>query len=116
MRYRAFLSYSHADRKVAAWLHRKLERYRVPKALVGRQTPLGPAPARLGRVFRDDAEFAASENLGAAIEEALAESSALIVLCSPQAARSRWVNAEINRFTDMHKSGKVLALALSGNV
>ena len=115
-RYRAFLSYSHADRKVAAWLHHKLENYRVPRALVRYPTPFGPAPAKLGRVFRDDAEFAASENLGAAIEEALAESGALIVLCSPDAARSQWVNAEIKRFTDIRPGGKVLALAVAGNM
>lgn len=111
-RYRAFLSYSHSDRKAAAWLHRKLESYRVPRALVSSPTPLGPVPATLGRVFRDDAEFAASDNLGAAIEEALAESGALIVLCSPDAARSQWVNAEIKRFTAIRPDGKVLALAV----
>ena len=115
-RYRAFLSYSHSDRKVAAWLHHKLENYRVPRALVGSQTPSGPAPAKLGRIFRDDAEFAASDNLGAAIEEALAESGALIVLCSPEAARSQWVNAEIKRFTEIRPGGKVLALAVAGNM
>lgn len=115
-RYRAFLSYSHADRKVAGWLHHKLENYRVPRALVGCPTPFGPAPAKLGRVFRDDAEFAASDNLGAAIEEALAESGALIVLCSPDAARSQWVNAEIKRFADIYPGGKVLALAVAGNM
>ncbi len=115
-RYRAFLSYSHSDRKVAAWLHHKLENYRVPRALVGSQTPSGPAPAKLGRIFRDDAEFAASENLGAAIEEALAESGALIVLCSPEAAGSHWVNAEIKRFTEIRPGGKVLALAVAGNM
>lgn len=115
-RYRAFLSYSHSDRKAAAWLHRRLESYRVPKALVSRTTQHGPVPARLGRVFRDDAEFAASDNLGAAIEEALAESGALIVLCSPDAARSQWVNAEIKRFTALRPDGKVLALAVGGDM
>ena len=115
-RYRAFLSYSHSDQKVAAWLHHKLENYRVPRALVGSRTPSGPAPAKLGRVFRDDAEFAASDNLGAAIEEALAESGALIVLCSPEAARSQWVNAEIKRFTEIRPGGKVLALAVAGTM
>ena len=71
---------------------------------------------KLGRIFRDDAEFAASDNLGAAIEEALAESGALIVLCSPDAARSQWVNAEIKRFANIHPDGKVLAVAVSGTV
>ncbi len=29
-RYYAFLSYSHKDRSLADWLHRELERFRVP--------------------------------------------------------------------------------------
>ena len=115
LRYRAFMSYSHADRQIAEWLHRKLEGYRVPRSLVGQPTVFGPTPSRPGRIFRDDAEFSASENLGAAIEEALAESAALIVLCSPEAARSQWVNAEIKRFAELQPSGKVFALAVAGS-
>ena len=30
-RYRAFISYSHRDRAVTAWLHRALEGYRLPR-------------------------------------------------------------------------------------
>ena len=35
MRFRAFLSYSHADAQWARWLLRRLETYRVPSRLVG---------------------------------------------------------------------------------
>ncbi len=34
-RYWAFLSYSHADRSSAEWLHRALEGFVVPRDLVG---------------------------------------------------------------------------------
>jgi hypothetical protein len=37
-KYRAFISYSHADEEWAKWLHKALETYRVPKHLVGRET------------------------------------------------------------------------------
>ena len=37
--YKAF-SYSHADKKWGDWLHKKLETFRVPKALVGKQTAI----------------------------------------------------------------------------
>jgi len=33
-KYRAFISYSHADEKWAGWLHKALETYRIPKHLV----------------------------------------------------------------------------------
>ena len=46
-KYRAFISYSHADEKWARWLHRSLETYRVPRRLVGQKTQFGPVPARL---------------------------------------------------------------------
>ena len=63
MRYSAFISYNHKDRSWAAWLHRELERYRLPQALVGRASPLGPLERRLPPVFQDREELAASTNL-----------------------------------------------------
>jgi hypothetical protein len=34
-RYKAFISYNHADEAWARWFHRHLERYRIPGKLVG---------------------------------------------------------------------------------
>jgi tetratricopeptide (TPR) repeat protein len=114
LRYCAFLSYSHADEKHAAWLHRRLERFHVPRALVGRGTPRGVIPPTLGAVFRDRQELAASSDLGASIRAALAQSNALIVLCSPAAAASRWTNEEIRSFNQLRPNGPVLAAIVSG--
>ena len=86
MRYRAFISYSHADQAWARWLIRRLETYRVPALLVGKPGAHGPIPARLGAFFRDRDELTASSDLGATIREALSESEFLIVVCSPAAA------------------------------
>jgi hypothetical protein len=47
LRFRAFLSYSHADKAWAKWLHRALEAYRIDKDLVGRETTVGPVPKSL---------------------------------------------------------------------
>ncbi|MFM7784431.1 MAG: hypothetical protein ACKPE6_07305, partial [Gammaproteobacteria bacterium] len=47
-RYKAFISYSHRDTAAVRWLHRKLEGYRVPKALRGTGVP-----ERLTPIFRD---------------------------------------------------------------
>jgi hypothetical protein len=33
-KYRAFISYSHRDERSAAWLHKSIEGYRVPKPLI----------------------------------------------------------------------------------
>ena len=97
-RYWAFLSYSHKDSETADWLHGALEKYAVPRSLVGNDSPYGPIPARFSPIFRDRHELAAASDLGHTIREALAASRCLIVLCSPDAAQSRWTNEEIIAF------------------
>lgn len=113
-RYWAFISYSHHDKAVARRLQRQLETYRVPRRLVGRETPGGPVPARLSPLFRDRDELNAGADLKASVQEALAASRWLIVICSPDAARSPWVNREIIEFKRLHGEGRVLALIASG--
>lgn len=98
MRYSAFISYNHRDRDWAVWLHRSLERYSVPKRLWGRPAPWGELGPRLPPVFRDRDELATSSDLAASVREALAESATLVVICSPNSARSKWVNEEIETF------------------
>ena len=113
-RYMAFLSYSHDDDKDAAWLHENLEQFRVPKRLIGQLTDMGPVPKRLSPIFRDRHELAAAADLGEEIEEAIAGSRFLIVLCSPSAAQSHWINEEIKCFKRLHREDRVLAVILDG--
>lgn len=113
-RYFAFLSYSHKDDELAEWLHAELEQFRVPSQLVGKITEHGVIPRRLTPVFRDRQELGAATDLGEEIEQALAGSTFLIVLCSPSAAASRWTNAEIAAFKKGRPDGCVLAAIASG--
>jgi tetratricopeptide (TPR) repeat protein len=119
--YRAFISYSHADRRVAEWLHGALEGYRLPAKLVGEATALGPVPARLGKLFRDRDELPAAGDLSTELVSALKRSMFLIVICSPAAAQSKWVNEEVRQFKLLHgkKRGdgtaRVLALIADGD-
>jgi tetratricopeptide (TPR) repeat protein len=114
-RYRAFISYSHADSAAVRWLHRAIETYRLPERIVGQPTPLGPAPRRLIPLFRDRDELPASGDLGHELRTALSRSLRLIVVCSPKSARSLWVNEEILTFKRMHGEAGVLALILAGD-
>lgn len=98
MRYKAYMSYCHADQKWAAWLHRSLESYRLPKRLVGTQGLHGAIPKKLSPIFRDRDELSSASDLSVKIKEALADSDALLVVCSPAAAQSKWVNQEIHYF------------------
>jgi len=112
--YFAFLSYSHQEQAIATWLHDELEKFRVPRHLVGRITEHGSVPRRLTPIFRDLKELPASGDLGSEIRVALGASQYLIVLCSPAAAKSRWTNAEIEAFKRARPEGGVFAAILAG--
>jgi len=114
-KYKAFISYSHQDKKWGDWLHKKLETYKVPKILVGTQTPFYKyLPHRLIPTFRDREELASSSELGKQINEALVDSSHLIVICSTRSAKSKWVNQEILQFKRMGKANRILCLIVDG--
>ena len=113
-KYWAFLSYSHRDAQWGAWLHKALESYRPPKQLVGTATPRGPVPKRLTPIFRDREELASATDLGASINAALSGSACQIVICSPSAARSRWVNEEILAFKRLGREDRIFCLIVDG--
>ncbi len=112
--YRAFISYSHRDKGWADWLHRSLETYRLPAKLVGRDTAFGPIPARLSPIFRDRDELSAAPDLSTEVGAALRGSMFLVVVCSPAAAASRWVNEEIIAFKRLHGDARVRAIIVDG--
>jgi tetratricopeptide (TPR) repeat protein len=88
--YKAFISYAHRDAAWARKIQRQLEDFRAP-ASDDPKHPLRP-------VFLDRTELSSSPRLSDSIEKALRGSEALIVVCSPAAAQSKWVNEEILYF------------------
>ncbi|MGH8127655.1 MAG: TIR domain-containing protein [Gammaproteobacteria bacterium] len=114
IRYRAFISYSHADKTWGDWLHKVLETYRVPSRLVGRETAAGTIPRRLAPIFRDRDELASAHDLGNKVNEALGQSEALIVICSPRSAASRWVNEEVLAFKRTGRTERIFCLIVDG--
>jgi tetratricopeptide (TPR) repeat protein len=113
-KYWAFISYSHRDSRWADWLHRAIESYRPPSKLVGTATAFGPVPKRLSPVFRDREELASATDLGTVINAALSGSACQIVICSPQAAKSRWVNEEILAFKRLGREDRIFCLIVGG--
>ena len=85
-RYDAFISYSHAaDGSLA------------PALQHGLQTLAKPLYQRKAlRVFRDQTNLAATPELWSTIQEALGTSRFFILLASPAAARSPWVQQELD--------------------
>ena len=114
-RYKAFISYSHADERWARWFHRRLEHYRIPRKLVGQVTAVGAIPKRLQPVFRDREELSSAADLSSEVKQALRDSGALVVICSPAAAASRWVEEEIREFQRLGRGDRIFAVIVDGD-
>jgi len=85
MAYDAFISYSHAaDGELAPRLQSSLHRFAKPWWKM-----------RAVRVFRDETSLAAASDLTQSIIKALGEARYFILLASPAAARSKWVEREV---------------------
>ena len=109
-RYIAFISYRHLPLEMATAkkLHKRIERYLIPKDLRkdGRK--------KLGYVFRDQDELPISSNLNDNIEQALDRSEFLIVICTPETVKSKWVLEEVSYFLQHHPRERVLAVLADG--
>lgn len=112
--YDAFISYKRAplDSAVAQRLMTLLEGYRAPATLI--KVHGGKVRRRIRRVFRDRDELHAAPDLQKSLEDALANSRFLIVVCSPEGARSPWVCREIELFTRLRGPHFILPLLIDG--
>jgi len=107
MPYDAFLSYSQRDTKAVDWLQKQLESY--PLKRLG----IAGLPEHL-RLFRDSTDLAGAGQLSETLRSALKECKKLIVICSPAAAQSKWVDLEIRTFLQTHSRDDVFAMYVAG--
>ena len=91
-----------------------MEKYHIPKQLIGNDTKFGKIPKRINPIFRDREEFPASTNLGEKIKNALEQSRCLVVICSQNSAKSAWVNEEIKIFKGFGRSDRIFTLIIDG--
>ena len=110
-RYAAFLTYSSKDAAFARRLHAALEGFHIPKTLG--HFDLAGKPNRVYPVFRDREELAAGL-LGTELEAALRASNALIVVCSPNAVASPWVDTEVRYFLSLGRPERAFAIIAEG--
>ena len=97
-KYAGFITYSHEDEEKASWLREKTWRNSLyPRAWLVKKVNLAKSLHGSIQSSATD-ELPGSAQLGPVIEQALADSSHLIVLCSPNAVKSKWVNEEIRLF------------------
>ncbi|MDX1468813.1 MAG: TIR domain-containing protein [Acidimicrobiia bacterium] len=104
--YDAFISYSHAgDDLVAARLQNGLQRFAKPWW-----------KRRAIRVFRDESSLAANPHLWSSITDALDASSWLVVLLSPDAAGSEWVNREVEYWLANRPADRIILVLTEGEL
>lgn len=104
--YDVFISYSHADKTIAERLSKRIRRYAPPKQL-------GLGKKRL-QVFRDVERLTASADLSTELSERIHKSKRLLLLCSPSAAKSPYVNAEVQEFIKVRGINSILFVLCRG--
>lgn len=109
MSYKAFMSYSHAaDGKLAPALQSALHRFAKPWYKL-----------RAMRVFRDESNLTDNPDapgLWSAIVKALGDSEHFILLASPTAAKSRWVQDEVALWLAQHGDKKLHLVLTEGEI
>lgn len=108
--YYAFISYSTADEKWAQWLHKHLESYNLPSALRRSDNSL---PKYIRPVFWYKTDLSGTE-LHSALEKELTSSRHLVLICSPESAKSVWVNDEVKSFVESNRTDYIIPFIVSG--
>lgn len=108
--YYAFISYSTADEKWAKWLHKHLENYNLPSALRRTNNSL---PKYIRPVFWYKTDLSGTE-LHSALERELTSSRHLVLICSPESAKSEWVNDEVKSFVESNRTDSIIPFIVSG--
>jgi tetratricopeptide repeat protein len=105
----AFISYSHRDMKVAKWLQRWLEGFKLPTEIYNE---IDAKSRYLRPVFRDESDLDTGI-LGDELRKHLEESKYLILICSKNSAESKWVSDEAKAFVEMGRLDRIIPLVLS---
>jgi WD40 repeat protein len=104
MGYDAFVSYSHAaDSRLAPALQRGLQRLAKPWFRL-----------RALRVFLDESALSANPQLWTSIRTALDASDWFVLLASPEAVRSEWVNRELEHWLSHKSAYRILPIVTDG--
>ena len=115
-KYDAFISYRHVepDLTIAEILHDMIEKFNIPKHL-GTVSNDGSLidDKHVFRVFRDREELS-TKDLSTMIEEAIANSENLIVICSKRTSLSPWCRKEVQLFKKIHGANNIIPILIEG--
>lgn len=115
MKYWAFISYTNADEGPARALHQFLERYSLPAQLAGQRGKFGePVPRRLYPVFLDRDELGSGASLPEELKRRLDEARWLVVICTRNTPKSRWVREEVEYFARTRDRRRIICVFPDG--
>lgn len=109
-KYKAFISYQRKDERWASWFQKKLEYYKMPIEIAKAHPE---APHAIRPIFKDTTNLNGATLTGS-INAALEDSKYLIVICSPNVVRSRWVSKEVQFFIDNDRSEYIIPVIVDG--
>ena len=110
-KYSAFISYSHKDKNFARTLLQYLEGYRLPPEL---QKSFPALPENLNPIFIDEANPSSRDNLIKTLHANLDMSDYLILICTPNSAKSEYVNDEAGYFIKTGRADHIIPLIVDG--
>lgn len=109
-KYFAFISYNSKDTEWGKRLQRKLEHYKMPATLCSehgwKRKPINP-------VFFAPTDIQGG-GLSAELQQRLRDSRNLIVICSPNSAKSQWVGKEIAYFHQLGRTEQIHFFIVDG--
>ena len=115
-KYDAFISYRHIepDLTIAEILHDMIEKFNIPKHLRMASNDESLINDKcIFRVFRDREELS-TKDLSTMIEEAIANSENLIVICSKRTSLSPWCRKEVQLFKKIHGANNIIPVLIEG--
>ena len=110
MKFNAFISYNHKDKRFARRLQRRLERMTFSDKM---KTAMVKGDGYRFRIFRYETDLV-TQNLDDGLKAELDRSEYLIVICSPNSAQSYWVGEEIEHFIKTGRANRIIPIIISG--
>ncbi len=110
-KYFAFISFQSSDAREAVRLQHAIERYRLPAVLCKQDSSI---PRRIKPLYCYLNDMHAGEELMQELKSRMEQSRYLIVVCSPRAAKSAYINSGIDYFVSLGRRDCIIPIIVDG--
>ncbi len=110
-KYFAFISFQSSDAREAVRLQHAIERYRLPAVLCKEDSSI---PRRIKPLYCYLNDMHAGEELMQELKSRMEQSRYLIVICSPRAAKSAYINSGIDYFVSLGRRDGIIPIIVDG--